>query len=65
MSVKLSDGVSKLADTFKDGRPFIMTLDSNDNYQTVYPKDSSYESFKEAMEEFRKLDRENNPKNFE
>ena len=65
MSIKLSDGIPKLADTFKDGRPFIMTLDSNDNYQMVYPKDSSYESFKGAMDEFRKLDRENNPENFE
>lgn len=65
MSNNLKSGISKLADTFKDGRPFIMTLDSNDNYQTVYPKDSSYESFKEAMEEFHKLDRENNPENFE
>ena len=65
MSNKLSDGVSKLSNIFKDGRPFIMTLDSKDNYQTVYPKDSSYESYKEAMEEFRKLDRENNPENFE
>lgn len=65
MSIKLSDGISKLVDTFKDGRPFITTLDSNDNYQTVYPKDGSYKSFKEAMEEFRKLDRESNPENFE
>lgn len=65
MSIKLSDGVSKLADSFKDGRPFIMMLDSNDNYQMVYPKDNGYESFKEAIEEFHRTDRESNPENFE